>query len=483
MSDAPCPLDLEQRTDRPRVVVVGCGFGGLAFCKRFRADADVVLLDRQNHHLFQPLLYQVAMAGLSGPDIAAPVRSIFRKRRNIETHLAEVESVDLDRKRVRIETGELGYDCLVFAAGGKTNYFGNEHWRGQALGLKTLEDAMAIRRRVLTSFERAESNPDPDETRRLMTIVVVGGGPTGVELAGAMAELAKRVFRGDFRHIEPSQTRVILVEGTDRVLNMYPPKRSDQAKRQLESLGVEVQLGKFVTEVHDDRVVLSDGECIETRNVLWGTGVVASDVVESFGDVPRDKFNRVQVEPDLSIPGYPDAFVIGDAAAVFQRDGTPVPGLAPAAMQMGKYVADRLSARLRGRTPPPKLERFDYLDKGAMATIGRTKAVAQIRRFGFAGLPAWLLWVTIHLFFLVSFRNKLVVFIKWVTAYYQYQRGARIIYDPQPHDEADVLHDDPPHSTDSDAPRAGEPRENRSSHHPDVETDAPAPAGPVAHPT
>ena len=445
MSDAQCPLAIEQNTGRPRVVVVGCGFGGLSFVKRFRGDADVVVLDRQNHHLFQPLLYQVAMAGLSGPDIAAPVRTIFRRRKNVETHLAEVESVDLDRKLVTIEAGELSYDYLVFAAGGKTNYFGNEQWRGQALGLKTLEDAMAIRRRVLTSFERAESNPDPDETRRLMTIVVVGGGPTGVELAGAMAELAKRVFRGDFRHIEPDQAKVILVEGTDLVLGMYPPERSEQAKRQLESLGVEVQLGKLVTEVHDDRVVLSDGQCIETRNVLWGTGVVATDVVESFGDVPRDKFNRVRVEPGLTIPGYPDAFVIGDAAAVFQRDGSPVPGLAPAAMQMGRYVADRLNATVAGKPPPPRLERFDYFDKGAMATIGRTKAVAQIRRLGFSGLPAWLMWVTIHLFFLVSFRNKVIVFIKWITAYYQYQRGARIIYDPQPYDEQDVLHDEPPH--------------------------------------
>ena len=450
MSDARETLALPPNTDRPRVVVVGCGFGGLAFAKRFRGEADVVILDKQNHHLFQPLLYQVAMAGLSGPDIAAPIRTVFRRRKHVDTHLAEVESVDLDRRVVHTDAGEVAYDRLVFAAGGKTNYFGNDQWRDRALGLKTIEDAMLIRRRVLTSFERAENDPDPDETRRLMTIVVGGAGPTGVELAGAMAELAKRVFTQDFRHIDPAQARVILVEGSDRVLNMYPPRRSEQAKRQLEQLGVEVVLGKLISEVHDDRVVLSDGQTIETRNVLWGTGVVASDVTQSFGDVPRDKTGRVLVEDDLSIPGYKNAYVVGDAATVKRADGSPVPGLAPAAMQMGRFVADRLTAELGGKRRRTA-DRFVYVDKGAMATIGRSKAVAQIRRVGFAGLPAWLLWVTIHLFFLVSFRNKIAVFIKWITAYYQYQRGSRIIYDPTPRTREAVL-DEP--ASDAEAPPA-----------------------------
>ena len=471
------PIALRRRGDRPRVVVVGCGFGGITFCKRFRGDADVVVLDRQNHHLFQPLLYQVAMAGLSGPDIASPVRSIFRRRKNVETHLAEVRSVDLDRRSVRLAEGELTYDHLVFAAGGKTNYFGNEQWQGLAPGLKTLEDAMRIRRRVLTSFERAESNPDPEETRRLMTIVVVGGGPTGVELAGAMSELARYVFRGDFRHIDTQRARVVLVEGADRLLSMYPPRRSEQARRQLASLGVEVRLGRFVTEVHADRVALSDGRTIETRNVLWGTGVVASDVTQSFGDVPRDRYGRVRVEPDLSIPGYPEAYVIGDAASVTRDDGAPVPGLAPAAMQMGRFVAGRIEDRLRGREGERRrFRRFVYFDKGMMATIGRTKAVAQIRRVGFGGLPAWLLWATVHLLFLVSFRNKLVVFVKWVSAYYQYRRGARIIYQPDPRSGGDPR-TDRDDEAEADAPPGDDPEP--------IEAESPpaSPTGPVAHPT
>ena len=412
----------------PRIVVLGAGFGGIAFCQQFKGDAQIVLIDKQNHHLFQPLLYQVAMAGLAAPDIAAPLRKVFRRSPHISVHMAEAESIDLNRKTITANGREVGYDYLVLAMGGCTSYFGNDGWAKHALGLKTLDDALAIRRRVLTSFELAENTDDLDERKRLMTIVVVGGGPTGLELAGSMAELTRQVFRRDFRRIDTSQARVVLVEGTGRLLSHYPEELSRKAEEQLKDLGVEVIVNAMVSEVGEGYAVLSTGERIESRNILWGAGVRASPLTGTLG-VETDKAGRILVQPDLSLPNYPDVFAIGDLAAVTQPDGSPVPGVAPAASQMGGYVSELLSADLaKGGSKARPGKPFVYRDKGSMATIGRSRAVAWLGRLRFGGFLAWIAWLTIHLFFLVTFRNKLMVFINWVYAYFTFGRGARIIF-------------------------------------------------------
>ena len=416
-------------TRRPHILVVGCGFGGLTFCRNFRGDARITVVDKQNHHVFQPLLYQVAMAGLSAPDVSEPIRSIFRKRPSVETIMDTVNSIDLDRKTACLALGgELAYDYLVLAAGGRTSYFGHDEWAQYAPGIKTLDDAMRVRRKVLTSFELAEAISDAQERQRLTTIVVVGGGPTGVELAGAMAELARVVFRRDFRRINPAEARIVLIDGGERLLSTFPEKLSHSALKQLEALGVEVRLNTRVQHIDGDGVELNDGQHIATRNVLWGGGIQAPDLTRTLG-VELGSGGRVIVGPDLSIPGHPEAFVIGDIADLTLPDGTKAPGLAPAAIQMGKHLAKQLRKEIgTGPVQPKDRPVFTYLDKGTMATIGRKRAIADIGPFEFSGLLAWLSWLVVHLLLLIGFRNKIVVMVQWFYAYVTFRRGARIIF-------------------------------------------------------
>jgi len=449
---------IEQPTDpnRPNIVVIGGGFAGLTFCKKCQVPrtlsgnhprnhpqgklpgklpgggsggAEIILIDKQNHHLFQPLLYQVAMAGLSATEIAAPIRGVLAKRRDITCLMDDVTGIDPQRQKVLMGNYEIAYDYLVLAAGGRTSYFGNDHWEEHAPGLKTLHDALRIRRRVLTAFEKAESSLDTAEQDRLMTIVIVGGGPTGVELAGAMGDLVHKVFRRDFRRIDVRTARVILIQSNERLLKVYPEKLSASAKRQLEQLGVEVRLGVRVSEVDELGVDLNDGSRIETRNVLWGAGVRASPLTAAFADTAEtDRGGRIKVLPDLSVPGHPNVFAAGDLVNLTDPDGQPVPGVAPAAIQMGKHVAKLIEQEYRdGPRPPEQREAFNYRHKGSMATIGRKRAVAWIGRARFSGFFAWLAWLGIHLMFLVTFRNKISVFLQWCYAYLTFRRGARII--------------------------------------------------------
>lgn len=435
---------IEHPTDpqRPNIVVIGGGFAGLSFIKHCRGTgADLILIDKQNHHLFQPLLYQVAMAGLAATEIAAPLRGVLRKRNDVTCLMAEVSNIDTARKMVQMTDGhEVKYDVLILAAGGITSYFGNDHWEKHAPGLKTLGDALRIRRRVLTAFEKAESTLDTDEQERLMNIVVVGGGPTGVELAGAMGELVQKVFHRDFRRIDVRTARVILVESNERLLKVYPEELSLKAKQQLEQLGVEVKLGVRVSDVDAEGVDLNDGSRIETRNVLWGAGVGASPLTAAFDEeAERDRGGRIKVLPDLSVPGHPDVFAIGDLANLNDKDGQPVPGVAPAAMQMGKHAAKLVREQFaQGAKPPEQREAFDYWDKGSMATIGRKRAVAWVGKLKISGFFAWAAWLGIHLMFLVTFRNKLSVLMQWCYSYLAFRRGARIII-PKNADASEML--------------------------------------------
>jgi len=403
------------------VVIVGGGFAGLCAARALRgAPVDVTLLDRRNHHVFQPLLYQVATAGLSAPEIAAPLRSIFRRQSNVAVLMAEVVSVDVPRRRVVLADGETPYDYLILATGATHSYFGHDDWARHAPGLKSIEDALEIRRRLFVAFERAERETDAAARRSWLTFVVVGGGPTGVELAGTVAEIARHTLRREFRRIDPSRARVLLLEGTDRVLPPYPPELSQKARQQLEGLGVEVRPGALVTDV-DGHGVCIGAERIESRTVMWAAGVAASPLGRSLG-APVDRAGRVKVEKDLTLPGRPEVFVVGDLAAVEQA-GRPVPGVAPAAMQMGRHAARNVLRSIAGRPLVP----FHYVDKGSLATIGRRAAVADFGRVRLWGLPAWLAWLGIHIFFLIGFRNRLVVLLDWAWAYFSYQRSARLI--------------------------------------------------------
>jgi NADH dehydrogenase len=407
-----------------RVVILGGGFGGLYAARSLAGvPVQITLVDRHNYHLFQPLLYQVASAALNPSDIASPIRSILARQRNVEVILGEATAIDTEKRQVTLADGQLSYDYLVVATGATHSYFGHPEWERDAPGLKTIEDALEIRRRVLLAFEHAERESDPIAQRAWLTFVVVGGGPTGVELAGALSEIARQTMIRDFRHIDPANARVILVEGRDRVLPPYPPALSIKAQRQLEHLGVEVLTNGVVTDLNDHEVRIGDTS-IATKTVLWAAGVQASPLAKSLG-VPLDRAGRVIVEPDMTIPGHPEVFVIGDLSAV-----PDVPGVAPAAIQEGTYAAKTIERTLAGKPRKP----FHYWDKGSLATIGRAAAVADLGFIKLSGFLAWIAWLTIHIFFLIGFRNRFLVITQWAWAYLTYQRGARLITNQKPSD-------------------------------------------------
>jgi NADH:ubiquinone reductase (H+-translocating) len=415
-----------RRDKRHHVVIVGGGFAGLAAARALDDErVRITLLDRRNHHCFQPLLYQVATAGLSAPNIAAPLRHILRRQRNVTVLLGEATGADLRRSVLHLADGEMAYDSLVVASGATHSYFGHPEWARDAPGLKTLEDAVDIRRRVLLAFERAEREEDRARQAVWLTFVVVGAGPTGVELAGTLAEIARHTLAREFRRMDPRSARVILVEGADRVLPPYPPDLSASAQRQLEALGVEVRTRSLVTALDGDGVRIGE-ERLAARTVLWAAGVAASPLGRALGG-PVDRAGRVQVAPDLTVPGHADVFVIGDLAAL-EQDGKPVPGVAPAAMQMGRHAAANILRTLGNQPHRP----FRYVDKGSLATIGRKSAVADLGFMKLSGALAWLAWLGIHIFFLIGFRNRLVVLFDWAVAYFTYQRTARILLDPSP---------------------------------------------------
>jgi NADH dehydrogenase len=407
----------------PHVAIVGGGFAGLWATRALAsASVQVTLIDRGNHHLFQPLLYQVATAGLSAPDIAAPLRHILRRQRNATVLMEDVASIEPQSSRLRLGDGRtLDYDFLLLASGATHAYFGHDEWAMHAPGLKTLDDALHIRRRVLSAFERAEAEPDPDARRALLTFAIVGGGPTGVELAGTLAEIARHTLKREFRRIDPREARVLLLEAGPRVLASFPESLSAKARRQLEQLGVEVRTGTAVADIDDAGVVLGTGR-IAARTVLWAAGVAASPLARTLG-VPLDRAGRVPVGHDLEVSGAPGMFVAGDLASVQRPVGRPVPGVAPAAKQMGRHVAMAIRARLAAKPSPP----FRYRDFGNLATIGRMAAVVHLGRLRLSGALAWWFWLTAHIFFLIGFRNRLSVMLSWTWAYWSYQRAARII--------------------------------------------------------
>lgn len=417
------PLD----TRLPHVVVIGGGFAGLRFVQNFPDDlARITIVDRQNHHLFQPLLYQVATAGLSAVDICQPIRAIFAERPNLVVVMAEVEQIDMGGKRIRHSRGELTYDFLVLAAGGVTSYFGHNEWEQFAPGLKSLDDALRIRRQILCAFERAETEPDPAKRVAAMTIVVIGGGPTGVELAGAFAELTRTVLHRDFDRIDPTKSRVILIEGSDHILSPFPPELRASAQRQLEKLGVEIRLNKRVEAVREGELVAS-GETIRADNIIWGAGVGGAPIAKQLG-VELDRGGRIKVLPDCSVPGHPEVFALGDMVSLVDANGVNVPGVAQGAMQMGRHAAQLIERELRGeKLAPVGRKAFAYHDKGSMATIGRSSAVALIQNRKLSGFPAWIAWLGVHLIFLVGFRNRFFVLMHWIYSYVTYKRGARII--------------------------------------------------------
>jgi NADH dehydrogenase len=408
----------------PHVVIVGAGFGGLAAARALkRAPVRITIIDRSNHHLFQPLLYQVATAALSPADIAAPIRRVFRHQANVAVMLADATAVDVAGKRVVLADGAVDYDILIVATGATHAYFGHDAWSEHAPGLKSLKDALRIRQRVLMSFEIAEREQNEDRRRAWMTFVIVGAGPTGVELAGTLAEVSRQTLARDFRHIDTTSARVILLEAAPRVLGAYPEDLSAAALKQLEALGVAVRTGVEVTEIDADGVCVGT-ERIAARTVLWAAGVAASPLAQSLG-VPLDRAGRVFVQPDLTIPGHDDVYVIGDLAHLRQA-GQLVPGVAPAAMQEGRHAALNIVRSLRGSTRLP----FRYVDKGMLATIGRGAAVARIGWFKASGFFAWVLWLFVHILFLIGFRNRVLVMLQWAWSYVTFDRGARLITEP-----------------------------------------------------
>jgi len=408
----------------PRAVIVGAGFGGLEAARKLaRAPVEVTVIDRHNYHLFQPLLYQVATAALSPADIAEPIRTVLRHQQNATVLLEEVIGVDTAAQRVETRFGSpQNYDFLVLATGSQYAYFGHEDWPRLAPGLKSIDDATLIRRRMLLAFEEAESMTDPAIRRRLLTFVLVGAGPTGVEMAGALAELAHATLSRDFRHINPQTAHILLVEAGPRVLSGFPERLAAFARRSLEKMGVEVLVDTPIEAIDRDGVI-AKGKRIEAANVIWCAGVEASPVAQWLA-VPTGKGGRVKVVPDLSVPGHPEVFVIGDAAFVTGPDGEPLPGLAPVAKQEGQYVGELIARRVRGEAGPPP---FRYRDEGALATIGRHSAIADFGRIKLTGWIAWVLWGIVHIFFLIGFRNRMAVFLNWIWAWLTYGRGARLI--------------------------------------------------------
>ena len=413
-----------------RVVLVGAGFGGLYAAQALkRAPVDLTVIDRRNFHLFQPLLYQVATGGLSPGEIASPVRHVLSRQRNARVWMAEVRDIDVERRRVCLDDGEAPYDTLILATGSHHHYFGHHDWAPLAPGLKTIEDATEIRRRILLAFECAEREPDTAERRAWLTFAIVGAGPTGVELAGALGEIANDTLRHDFRSINPAEATILLVEGADRVLPSFPPDLSAAAERALWDLGVRARTRSTVTGLDRAGVTVRTGDSVEripAKTVLWAAGVEASElgkIVSQRTGAPLDRAGRVIVEPDLTVPGHPEIFVIGDLAHFSHQTGQPLPGVAPVAMAQGRYVARAIRARLRGETAPP----FHYFDKGTLATIGRNKAVAAFGRLHISGPIAWFAWLFVHLMYLVEFDNRLLVLIEWIYDYITRNRGARLI--------------------------------------------------------
>jgi len=409
--------------NRPEIVIVGGGFGGISAAKALRkTNCNITLVDKRNHHLFQPLLYQVATAALSPGDIAVPIRAIFGSDKNIRTVLGEVISIDKTNNRLHLaDDSSIDFDYLILAPGAIYNYFGNEDWKNHAPGLKTLKNALSVRERILISLEEADKLDDPQTRKKYLTYAVIGAGPTGVEMAGAIAEIAKRNMMRDFRNINMEETEVFLIEAAGNVLNGYPEDLSNKAKSDLEEMGVKVLLNNPVKSIREDGVELEDS-FIETPNIIWAAGVKASPLLGSL-DCDLDKMGRAVVEEHLNIPDHDSIFVIGDAAHVKDEDGQPLPALAPVALQQGKYLAKLIKKRESGKKASP----FNYVDKGTMATIGRAKAVADIRGLKFSGFVAWMLWSVIHIFFLIGFRNRFRVFAEWVWHYLTFKRGVRLI--------------------------------------------------------
>ena len=413
---------------RPRVVIVGAGFGGLEAAKTLkRAPADVIVIDRQNHHCFQPLLYQVATAALSPADVAWPTRHILRDQRNATVLMEDVRGVDVQRKHLRTNFGEVPYDYLVLATGATHAYFGHDEWADFAPGLKRIEDATRIRRSILIAFEQAELITDAEERRRLLTFVIVGGGATGVEMAGAIAEVARQTLAADFRRIDPRSARIVLIEAGSRLLPAFPPEQSDYVRAALMRGGVDVKTDTRVTKC-DARGVDTDGGRIDAGTLIWAAGVVASPAA-GWLNAEADRAGRVKVGPDLSLPGHPDIFVIGDTAAVTDQAGHLVPGIAPAAKQMGKYVGKLIAARIaRHAAPRP----FRYMHLGELATIGRRAAVVKFGRLQLKGFIGWMFWAAVHVYFLIGVRNRFIVAFNWLWTYLTFQRGARLITGPEP---------------------------------------------------
>ena len=408
---------------KERVLIVGGGFAGLTCAKEFQDERfDVTLVDRWNHHLFQPLLYQVATGGLAMTDIAQPLRSILSNHKNVTTLMGEVIRIDLEARQVHLKDQVLEYDYLVLACGVRTGYFGHEEWAAHTLGLKSLDDAMVIRKKVLLSFERAESSEDPQEKARLMTLIVVGGGPTGVEMAGSLAELARVVLKEDFRRIDPSLTTVHLIESGPKLLPTFPDGLREYTRARLEKLGVTVHLSSPVKEVGAGYVVTGD-QRIESDVIIWAAGVEAGALTRTLAGVPLDRAGRIEVQPDLSLPGHPEVFAAGDLVALTDAKGVRVPGVSPAAIQMGHFIARTILNE--GMSVPRSA--FRYLDKGSMATIGRSAAVVSFAGMQIRGMLAWLMWLFVHLLFLMGMRNRASVFLHWVWSYATWQRGARII--------------------------------------------------------
>jgi NADH:ubiquinone reductase (H+-translocating) len=426
--------------DKHQVLIVGGGFGGLGAALKLKHESvEVTLIDRCNYHLFQPLLYQVATGTLSPANIASPLRTILKTHKNTRVLMGEAVGINATNRQVILSDGAIAYDTLVIATGSSHQYFGHDEWEKFAPGLKTVEDATDMRRRILLAFETAEREQDPEKIKAMLTFVIVGGGPTGVELAGALGEIAHDTLRQDFRNIDPSKARIILVEGADRVLPVYPPNLSAAARKMLEGLKVTVRVGAMVTDVQSNSVTVHEGdrtETIPTRTVLWAAGVLASPlgrILSKEAGATLDKAGRVVVEPDLTVPGHPEIFVIGDLANFSHQTGKPLPGVAQPAIQEGAYVASVIARRLRaGNLRGEKSQPFHYWDKGNLATIGRGAAVADLNGLGLSGLPAWLIWIFIHLFYIIEFQNRLLVLVQWAWLYLTYDRSARLITGKNP---------------------------------------------------